>query len=482
MSDPSKKGKIISINGAISLSDQDVDFTLIMSILKNTDSIKELNLIDCRVFQLPYNFGDLNSLEIINLNGNNLKILPDSFIKLKKLEKLNLSDNDFRHIPNFIVGHDKHFPNLIEVDFRNNKLNYRDRDLLRWIHNEQINHPNLQFLFDKEIYGGIPFALERKPFDDALYEMDFISLLVEKKTDKDYLHAWKHLEELGEQSSFSFIENGEFEEFEYYRIIDRFLKSKGELLEYFGKNDEAIKLYDDIHDSFGDRGPLIKKGDLLLKLDQFDDAMKCYDAAIEIDPTYEYPLYHKAHMLFHVKRLDEAEELCDRALELNYEIPMFEIFNLKHRILVEYGHYEDALPWLDKLSEAIKSKIQSYADQEILEPQLTDAIVSKIMILSYLDRVNEGLELTNYTIINVRDDHRLWSLKAEFLSQLERYEEAELAYERSLELERDPKIMYLFALSLIDDSKVEKAKKILRKALEIDPNNVDVQLLSNSLN
>ncbi len=81
----------------------------------------------------------------------------------------------------------------------------------------------------------------------------------------------------------------------------------------------------------------------------------------------------------------------------------------------------------------------------------------------------------------IEDNHALWTMKATFLTELERYYEAEKAYEQSLDLYKDVDIMYLYAVNLLKEEKMEKAIKILNMAVKIEPNNLKVTELLNEM-
>jgi hypothetical protein len=85
---------------------------------KRTGS-KLLN-ISCGLKEFPKEIYELaDTLEILDLSGNNLSSLPEDFTQLHKLRILFCSDNQFTHLPD-ILGQ---LPQLTMVGFKANKIN-----------------------------------------------------------------------------------------------------------------------------------------------------------------------------------------------------------------------------------------------------------------------------------------------------------------------------------------------------------------------
>jgi len=90
--------------------------------------------LSCGLTEFPkeiYNLAD--SLEILNLTGNQLKTLPDELTKLKKLKVIFCSENQFTHVPEVLGS----FENLSMVGFKSNEINHFPKESiarnLRWL-------------------------------------------------------------------------------------------------------------------------------------------------------------------------------------------------------------------------------------------------------------------------------------------------------------------------------------------------------------
>jgi len=93
---------------------------------------------------------------------------------------------------------------------------------------------------------------------------------------------------------------------------------KGDSLNNQGKFDEAIKCYDKaiqldpkIADAWNN------KGESLRNKGKFDEAMKCYDKAIELDPKNVFALNNKAFAFDLSENFDVAEYYYDLASKID---------------------------------------------------------------------------------------------------------------------------------------------------------------------
>jgi len=96
--------------------------------------IKNLNLSEYNLYNIPEEIGDFKNLVCLNLDFNNLTLLPYNLCNLENLETLSISENkltkieeDFSFLPNLyrinIVGNDlKKIPNKL-VPFIVNTMN-----------------------------------------------------------------------------------------------------------------------------------------------------------------------------------------------------------------------------------------------------------------------------------------------------------------------------------------------------------------------
>jgi small GTP-binding protein len=84
----------------------------------NLTSLQELDLSSCELNLLPETFGNLKSLKYLDLYNNKLSTLPNTFGNLKLLEILNLEGNNLKYIPNSVAE----LSNLKSIRISNNPL------------------------------------------------------------------------------------------------------------------------------------------------------------------------------------------------------------------------------------------------------------------------------------------------------------------------------------------------------------------------
>ena len=59
------------------------------------------------------------------------------------------------------------------------------------------------------------------------------------------------------------------------------------------------------------------KGNDLCKLGKYEEAIKCFDKAIEIDPKYVGAWYNKGFFLTRMEKIEEAIKCYDKAIEID---------------------------------------------------------------------------------------------------------------------------------------------------------------------
>ena len=78
---------------------------------------------------------------------------------------------------------------------------------------------------------------------------------------------------------------------------ERYSANWEEAIECYNKAIELDPFYNDLWNG---------KGDCIDSLGKYEEAIKCYNKAIELDPTDKYSWSMKAHRLFNLERWEEA--------------------------------------------------------------------------------------------------------------------------------------------------------------------------------
>ena len=99
----------------------------VLKAVADGEKLTHVDLSNCGLTSVPdaiFELGD--SLELLNLGGNNLFELPDSMIKLQKLRILFFAQNKFQNIP-IILGK---LSSLFMLSFKSNQVSYIDGESL----------------------------------------------------------------------------------------------------------------------------------------------------------------------------------------------------------------------------------------------------------------------------------------------------------------------------------------------------------------
>jgi len=100
---------------------------------------------------------------------------------------------------------------------------------------------------------------------------------------------------------------------EYYeKLIE---KVEEEMME--GNYERALKYVDKIMATKKNENLWMIKGKLLMELNKFEEALECFDKALEINEKNDMAIVLKGALLCRTNRIDEGEKLINTALKLN---------------------------------------------------------------------------------------------------------------------------------------------------------------------
>lgn len=205
------------------------------------------------------------------------------------------------------------------------------------------------------------------------------------------------------------------------------------------------------------------KGLALFNLKRYEEAIRCYDRALEINP--ELPVWaNKGLALGGLKRYEEAIRCYDRGLELDSRDEL--AWNNKGLALHDLKRYEEAIRCYDSALE--------------INPQHKDAWNNKGADLMNLKRYEEAIQCCDKALkIDPQDEHA-WNNKGLALDDLKRYEEAIRCYDRALEI--NPQFELTWTNKAVTCWKSGDWKKVIHcldKTLELNPDNSKVRSFRN---
>jgi tetratricopeptide (TPR) repeat protein len=200
---------------------------------------------------------------------------------------------------------------------------------------------------------------------------------------------------------------------------------------------------------------LIRKGISLGRLGRYEEAIACFDKALEINPNFAMAWSEKGVCLNNLAKHDQAIECYNKSLEINpNELkPWF----CKGVSLAILGKKEQAIACFDKALE--------------INPNYAMAWSEKGLSLRYLDRKKEAIECYNKALEINPNYAKVWSDKGAILADLGKYEEAIECFDKALE-EKPNDLGSLYRIGICF-SKLQRYKDSIQffdKCLDINRN------------
>lgn len=156
------------------------------------------------------------------------------------------------------------------------------------------------------------------------------------------------------------------------------------------------------------------------RLQNYEEAARCYDRAIKVDGNYVISFIGKGNSLVSLQRYEEALPYFEEAIKLDPEVPDY--WNAKGNALFNLIRYEEALKYFDSALD--------------LDAHYTYSLLNKAITLRKLGNDTEAVRFYNKVIEVVVDpnDPEKQYLIGCALSALNRYEDAIKVYDKVLEM------------------------------------------------
>src|SRR6516165_11245003 len=165
------------------------------------------------------------------------------------------------------------------------------------------------------------------------------------------------------------------------------------------------------------------RGNVLLALQRFDEALASYDNAIALKSDFAEAFCNRGAALQQLKRFDEALVSYDKAIAL------------KSDFVDAFCNRGGALQELKRLDEALASYDQAIA----LKPDVAEAFYSRAIVLQELKRLDEALASSDKAITLKPNYAEAWLGRGNLFTELRRFDEAFAAYDQALNLKPDLK-------------------------------------------
>ena len=202
-----------------------------------------------------------------------------------------------------------------------------------------------------------------------------------------------------------------------------------------------------------DAGSWISKGSSLDELRRYEDAIRSYDSALEIEPNNTMALNNKGATLRYLKRYEESLDCLERALKLDPQ--MVQAWMNKGNTLDDMGDPEKAIPCFER---AIK-----------INPDYPEAWYNRALALDRCGRQKDALESYDEALKLAPWYEEAWTNKGIILRDLGQYEEALSCYDRAIKINpslEEAQYGKAVALDLMGES--EKALPYFDQAINLN--------------
>jgi tetratricopeptide (TPR) repeat protein len=240
-------------------------------------------------------------------------------------------------------------------------------------------------------------------------------------------------------------------------------KNKARVMLDLGESQEAVSCLDWILDNLklskGDLTVLLNKGWALFKLEKFDDALKCFDSVLDLDPSNVEAWRRKGDVFAKTNRWGGAIQCYTEAVK---HAPRREdIWIAMSETYINHEKFKDASRSLD---EVLKINIWS-----------SDAWYLQGIVFSKIDRWGAAIQCLDKSI-NINPFHiKAWKAKGDLLFNTNRYEEAMNCYEKALRIQpENPKLLLSKVRVLKSQGLFDEALEILKYVQKAKKDNPDV--------
>ncbi|WLR43727.1 tetratricopeptide repeat protein [Bacillus carboniphilus] len=231
-----------------------------------------------------------------------------------------------------------------------------------------------------------------------------------------------------------------------------------ESLSSLGSYNEALNYYRELNSKDPDH--LFGYGMTALQAEQFETAIRQFEELQDLDPYFTSLYLQLAKSYEQTGKVNEAQETIEKGLK--YDEYNKEMYFFAAKLSIKQQQMQKAIEFL---RQAIA-----------LDPGYIEAIIMLSKILLQEEMFEEVIEsLQEVMKFEEYDPQFDWDL-AYAHHQLENYSESSNHYERAYtSFKEDKEFLQEYAFFLLEEGQKARAMQLLKKALRIEPSNVEIE-------
>lgn len=233
---------------------------------------------------------------------------------------------------------------------------------------------------------------------------------------------------------------------------------KANVLALKERYDDALDMYDKVlREDKNNLAALLNKETALLAILEFEKAIAFDDLIVKLAEDQPLVWARRGSLLRKLGRIQEAVECFERAIELCPHLA--EVWNAQGAALLAIEKYDDAVLCLDRAIQIDPDFAEAWCNKGAATLASGDAKKS----IQYFDRA-----------IDIDDENKLaWSNKGTALYEMGRFEEAVECFDEALTISVDVPLLINKAWTLLSDDKMDIAVDVFDRVITRDQNSAE---------
>jgi Tfp pilus assembly protein PilF len=191
------------------------------------------------------------------------------------------------------------------------------------------------------------------------------------------------------------------------------------------KYDEAIECYNkalEINPKYAEAWN--NKGNAYFDMNKYDEAIECYNKALEINPKYAEAWYNKGLISFNLQRYEESKEYIIKTIELTEE-PSVKVgaLTLKGAILLKLKDFNNAKKVLEEATS--------------IDPNFADAYYYKARVQMELKEYDDAIRLYKIAIDKDKNHIEAYNGLADAYARKDNIDEAKEQLKKAIRIKPD---------------------------------------------